>query len=102
MGTRKRNGWTRYPGLQTPNRRHLKPACDSKSLPTATGPEKQEKLRPTDQFLRGRGCHDAIEKIFRIARQNKTRKWVLDADIKGVFDNIGQSPLLKGQFLSYY
>ena len=24
-----------------------------------------------------------------------TRKWVLDADIKGAFDNIGQSPLLK-------
>lgn len=46
-------------------------------------------------FRPGRGCHDAIEKIFRIARPNKTRKWVLDADIKGAFDNIGQSPLLK-------
>lgn len=46
-------------------------------------------------FRPGRGCHDAIEKIFRIASPNKTRKWVLDADIKGAFDNIGQLPLLK-------
>lgn len=37
-------------------------------------------------FRPGRGCHDAIEKIFRLARSNTTRPWVLDADIKGAFD----------------
>ena len=38
-------------------------------------------------FRPGRGCHDAIQKIFYIARPNKTRKWILDADIKGAFDH---------------
>ena len=44
-------------------------------------------------FRPGRGCHDAIERIFRLARGNTTRKWVLDADIEGAFDNIGHRPL---------
>jgi RNA-directed DNA polymerase len=34
-------------------------------------------------FRPGRGCHDAIEKIYRLARPNSRRRWVLDADIKG-------------------
>jgi RNA-directed DNA polymerase len=37
-------------------------------------------------FRPGRGCHDAIEKVFRVARVNTTRPWVLDADIEGAFD----------------
>jgi RNA-directed DNA polymerase len=44
-------------------------------------------------FRPGRGCHDAIEKIFRIARGNTTRPWVVDADIEGAFNNIGHGPL---------
>ena len=44
-------------------------------------------------FRPGRGCHDAIEKIFRLARVNTRRPWVLDADIKGAFDNVGHHPL---------
>src|SRR5256885_7086249 len=46
-------------------------------------------------FRPGRSCHDAIEKIYRLARPNKTKKWVLDADIKGAFDNISHDYLLK-------
>ncbi len=46
-------------------------------------------------FRPGRSCHDAIEKIFVLARPNKTKKWVLDADIKGAFDNISHDYLLK-------
>jgi retron-type reverse transcriptase len=38
-------------------------------------------------FRPGRSCHDAIEKIYGLARPNKTKKWVLDADIKGAFDH---------------
>ncbi len=34
-------------------------------------------------FRPGRRCHDAIEKIYGLARPNKTKKWVLDADIRG-------------------
>lgn len=46
-------------------------------------------------FRPGRGCHDAIEKIFRLARSNTTRPWVVDADIKGAFDHIEHAALLK-------
>lgn len=38
-------------------------------------------------FRRSKSCHDAIEKIYGLARPNKTKKWVLDADIKGAFDH---------------
>ncbi len=38
-------------------------------------------------FRPGRSCHDAIEKIYGLARPNKTKKWVLDADIRGAFDH---------------
>ena len=46
-------------------------------------------------FRPGRDCHDAIEKIYGLARPNKTKKWVLDADIKGAFDNISHDHLLR-------
>jgi RNA-directed DNA polymerase len=45
-------------------------------------------------FRPGRGCHDAIEQCF--ARlQNGKDTWVLDADIKGAFDNISHEYILK-------
>jgi RNA-directed DNA polymerase len=44
-------------------------------------------------FRPGRGCHDAIEKVFRLARTNTTRPWVVDADIEGAFNNIGHAAL---------
>jgi RNA-directed DNA polymerase len=46
-------------------------------------------------FRPGRGCHDAIAKIFSIARPNKRKKWVLDADIEGAFDSISHNKLLE-------
>jgi RNA-directed DNA polymerase len=46
-------------------------------------------------FRPGRSCHDAIEKIYGLARPNKTKKWVLDADIRGAFDHISHDYLLK-------
>jgi RNA-directed DNA polymerase len=46
-------------------------------------------------FRPGRDCHDAIEKIYGLARPNKTKKWILDADIRGAFDNISHQYLLK-------
>ena len=45
-------------------------------------------------FRPGRDCHDAIEKIFKIASPKNRKKWVLDADIKGAFDNISHEYLL--------
>lgn len=51
-------------------------------------------------FRPGRGCHDAIGRIFTICNPRNHKKWVVDADIKGAFDNIGHKPLLEaiGQF----
>jgi RNA-directed DNA polymerase len=46
-------------------------------------------------FRPGRGCHDAIEKLFHLARPNTTRPWILDADIEGAFNNIGHSNLVQ-------
>jgi RNA-directed DNA polymerase len=37
-------------------------------------------------FRPGRGCHDAIGKIFNLAIPNKRKMWVVDADITGCFD----------------
>jgi RNA-directed DNA polymerase len=45
-------------------------------------------------FRPGRGCHDAIGKIYDLARPNKRKKWVVDADIQGAFDHISHAFLL--------
>jgi RNA-directed DNA polymerase len=46
-------------------------------------------------FRPGRSCHDAIAKIFNLARPNKRKKWVLDADIEGAFDSISHERVLE-------
>jgi RNA-directed DNA polymerase len=38
-------------------------------------------------FRPGRGCHDAIAKIYLLARPNKRKKFVVDADIKGALNH---------------
>ena len=45
-------------------------------------------------FRPGRSTHDAIEKIFCGIRPNGKKKWVVDADIKGCFDNIDHEFLM--------
>lgn len=46
-------------------------------------------------FRAGRSCHDAIEQTFRrlIGRKGNDR-WVLDADVKGCFDNLAHDSIL--------
>jgi len=47
-------------------------------------------------FRPGRGCHDAIEAIFHVARgANPQRRWVLDADLAAAFDRIDHDHLLR-------
>src|SRR5882762_5796776 len=46
-------------------------------------------------FRPGRGCHDAIAKIYVLARPNKRKKFVVDADIKGALDNINHDFILR-------
>ncbi len=62
----------------------------------ALEPEWEARFEPGSYGFRpGRGCHDAISLIFNIARSSNRRRWVLDADIEGAFDNIGHDTLLK-------
>jgi RNA-directed DNA polymerase len=46
-------------------------------------------------FRPGRGAHDAIGKVYRFARPNTRKRWVVDADIKGAFDTIDHAYLLE-------
>jgi RNA-directed DNA polymerase len=46
-------------------------------------------------FRPGRGCHDAIASIYIHTNPKNLKKWVVDADIKGCFDNIDHEFLLK-------
>ncbi len=46
-------------------------------------------------FRPKRGCADAIEQCFKALRMRFSAKWILDADIKGCFDNICHEWLLK-------
>ncbi|NET11462.1 MAG: group II intron reverse transcriptase/maturase [Okeania sp. SIO1H6] len=49
-------------------------------------------------FRPGRSCHDTIGQCFNKLRQGShcpNHKWVLDADIKGFFDNIAHESILK-------
>jgi RNA-directed DNA polymerase len=49
----------------------------------------------SDGFRPGRGWHDAIQRIFCLARPNTTRPWVSDADSEGAFDHLGHTALLQ-------
>lgn len=49
-------------------------------------------------FRAGRSCHDAIGQIFNKLSnnaRNSNHRWVLDADIKGCFDNLAHKSILK-------
>jgi RNA-directed DNA polymerase len=62
----------------------------------ALEPEWEARLDPKQYGFRpGRGCHDAIEMIFRaLAGKRAKRAWVLDADLKSAFDRIDHNFLL--------
>ena len=61
----------------------------------ALEPEWEARFEPKSYGFRpGRGCHDAIEAIFQVAKQNPRRLWVLDADLAGAFDRIGHDHIL--------
>ncbi len=47
-------------------------------------------------FRAGRSCHDAIEQVFIRCKNHYTggNKWILDADIKGCFDNLAHESIL--------
>lgn len=45
-------------------------------------------------FRPGRSCHDAIEQCWGRLNSNSKDRWILDADIKGAFDNISHEFIL--------
>ena len=62
----------------------------------ALEPEWEAKFESSSYGFRpGRSAHDAMQKIFRpIQGENAKKLWVVEADIKGCFDNISHEPLL--------
>ena len=69
--------------------------CRQAMVAGALEPEWEARFEPKSYGFRpGRGCHDAIEAIFQVAKQNPRRLWVLDADLAGAFDRIGHDHLM--------
>jgi RNA-directed DNA polymerase len=62
----------------------------------ALEPEWEARFEPRSYGFRpGRGCHDAIEAIYKVARgPNPSRRWALDADLAAAFDRIDHDRLL--------
>ncbi len=63
----------------------------------AMEPEWEARFEPRSYGFRpGRGCHDAIEAIYRTAKgKSPRRRWVLDADLAAAFDRIDHSHILR-------
>lgn len=62
----------------------------------ALEPEWEARFEPKSYGFRpGRGCHDAIEAIFEVAKgTNPSRQWALDADLAAAFDRIDHHHVL--------
>ena len=86
----KKNGKLRPLGIPT-----IRDRCCQAMVKNALEPYWEARFEATSYGFRpGRGCHDAIDKIFKIVTGGK-KKWVLDADISGAFDNIDHKYLMK-------
>jgi RNA-directed DNA polymerase len=70
--------------------------CLQALVVNALEPEWEARFEPRSYGFRpGRGCHDAIEAIFHVARgANPRRRWALDADLAAAFDRIDHEHLL--------
>jgi RNA-directed DNA polymerase len=70
--------------------------CHQARVLNALEPEWEARFEPKSYGFRpGRGCHDAIEAIFQVAKGKSPRRlWALDADLAGAFDRIGHDHLI--------
>lgn len=70
--------------------------CMQARVKNALEPEWEARFEGTSYgFRTGRSCHDAIGAVYNLARPNTLKKWVVDADIQGAFDNIDHDFLLR-------
>jgi RNA-directed DNA polymerase len=86
----KSNGKQRPLGIPT-----ITDRCLQAMVKQALEPEWEARFEGSSYGFRpGRGCQDAIQKIYNLALPKSGKKWVVDADVKGAFDNISQDSLL--------
>ncbi|XWN35115.1 MAG: group II intron reverse transcriptase/maturase [Roseivirga sp.] len=70
--------------------------CQQSIVKTALEPHWEAQFETTSYGFRpGRSTHDAIKRVHQVVGARKSRNWILDADIKGAFDNISHEHLLK-------
>lgn len=75
----KSNGKQRPLGIPT-----IQDRCLQAMVKNALEPEWEARFEGSSYGFRpGRGCQDAIAKIYQLCRPHKRKKWILDTDIKG-------------------